>query len=67
MLGAGLVGLAGEQEDRTEAVECLSFTRTVAGLAEHAQGLLELAGGLPAAALAQVDVAEVEQRAGFDG
>jgi hypothetical protein len=67
VLGAGVIGLAGGEEDFADAVERLGFTGSVAGLAEQGQGLLEVTGGLLVATLPKVGDAEVVQRAGRTG
>jgi hypothetical protein len=48
-----------------EAVERLGFVGPVAGLAEQDQGLVQVAGRLPVAALPQIDEAQVVQRGRF--
>ena len=65
MLGARVGGLAGGEQQLAQAVERVRLAGQVAGLAAQGQGLLQVAGGLPVAALPQVDDPEVGQRVGL--
>lgn len=58
---------AGGERRLAEAVERLSLTRPVAGLAVQGQGLPLMIGGLLVAPVSQVDITEAGKGIGFAG